>query len=182
MAIVCRLHYERDKSWIRKERILLLNDPTLILFQSSESGSQRQNCNRSRECCCCVNLSRTSLPLLSCSIPGVFPESPRWLLLSERSADMSSFSERRNSSRDVGDDESFTGVCERMLSIDSQSWTAEQTDDWLEMMMLCLLLPFDSNLLLNNYEKAVQVFIELFVFCRAGFGAGPLLSSPSVLP
>lgn len=47
---------------------------------------------------------------LSRSIPGVFPESPRWLLLTERSSDMSSFSERRNSSRDVRDDESFTGV------------------------------------------------------------------------
>uniref|UniRef100_A0AAV2LBJ8 Major facilitator superfamily (MFS) profile domain-containing protein n=1 Tax=Knipowitschia caucasica TaxID=637954 RepID=A0AAV2LBJ8_KNICA len=42
---------------------------------------------------------------LSYGIPGVFPESPRWLLLSERSADMNSFSERRNSNRD---DESFT--------------------------------------------------------------------------
>lgn len=47
---------------------------------------------------------------LSRSIPGVFPESPRWLLLTERSSDMNSFSERRNSSRDVRDDESFTGV------------------------------------------------------------------------
>ncbi|TKS87961.1 Solute carrier family 22 member 17 24p3 receptor [Collichthys lucidus] len=45
---------------------------------------------------------------LSYGIPGVFPESPRWLLLSERSADMNSFSERRNSNRDVRDDESFT--------------------------------------------------------------------------
>lgn len=39
----------------------------------------------------------------------MFPESPRWLLLSERSADMNSFSERRNSNRDLRDDESFTG-------------------------------------------------------------------------
>ncbi|KAK7881169.1 hypothetical protein WMY93_029578 [Mugilogobius chulae] len=45
---------------------------------------------------------------LSYGIPGVFPESPRWLLLSERSADMNSFSERRNSNREVRDDESFT--------------------------------------------------------------------------
>ena len=51
------------------------------------------------------------MSLLSCSIPGVFPESPRWLLLSERSGDMNSFTERRNSNRDVRDDESFTGVC-----------------------------------------------------------------------
>lgn len=42
---------------------------------------------------------------LSYGIPGVFPESPRWLLLSERTGDMNSFSERRNSTRD---DESFT--------------------------------------------------------------------------
>ncbi|KAJ3611886.1 hypothetical protein NHX12_021899 [Muraenolepis orangiensis] len=42
------------------------------------------------------------------AIPGVFPESPRWLLLAGRSGDMSSFSERRNSSRDTRDDESFT--------------------------------------------------------------------------
>ncbi|XP_033841502.1 solute carrier family 22 member 17 [Periophthalmus magnuspinnatus] len=45
---------------------------------------------------------------LSYGIPGVFPESPRWLLLSERSADMNSFSERRNSTREGRDDESFT--------------------------------------------------------------------------
>ncbi|KAK0144636.1 Solute carrier family 22 member 17 [Merluccius polli] len=45
---------------------------------------------------------------LSYGIPGVFPESPRWLLLAGRSGDMSSFSERRNSSRDARDDESFT--------------------------------------------------------------------------
>uniref|UniRef100_A0A3P9GZG0 Solute carrier family 22 member 17 n=1 Tax=Oryzias latipes TaxID=8090 RepID=A0A3P9GZG0_ORYLA len=45
---------------------------------------------------------------LSYGVPGVFPESPRWLLLSERSADMNSFSERRNSSRDGREDESFT--------------------------------------------------------------------------
>lgn len=44
------------------------------------------------------------------SIPGVFPESPRWLLLSEKSADANSFSERRNSNRDIRDDERFTGV------------------------------------------------------------------------
>ncbi|XP_077592023.1 solute carrier family 22 member 17 [Stigmatopora nigra] len=42
---------------------------------------------------------------LTYGIPGVFPESPRWLLLTERHGDMNSFSERRNSSRD---DESFT--------------------------------------------------------------------------
>ncbi|KAM4606401.1 solute carrier family 22 member 17 [Polymixia lowei] len=56
-------------------------------------------------------LGAGSAPLtlfLSYGIPGVFPESPRWLLLSERSGDTSSFSERRNSSRDVRDDESFT--------------------------------------------------------------------------
>ncbi|TWW71386.1 Solute carrier family 22 member 17 24p3 receptor [Takifugu flavidus] len=45
---------------------------------------------------------------LTYGIPGVFPESPRWLLLSERSADLNSFSERRSSSRDVRDDERFT--------------------------------------------------------------------------
>uniref|UniRef100_A0A8C7X0T5 Solute carrier family 22 member 17 n=1 Tax=Oryzias sinensis TaxID=183150 RepID=A0A8C7X0T5_9TELE len=50
---------------------------------------------------------------LSYGVPGVFPESPRWLLLSERSADMNSFSERRNSSRDVREDESFTGALRR---------------------------------------------------------------------
>lgn len=44
------------------------------------------------------------------SIPGVFPESPRWLLLTERSSDTSSFGERRNSGRDLRDDESFTGL------------------------------------------------------------------------
>nr|XP_023856653.1 solute carrier family 22 member 17 [Salvelinus alpinus] len=42
---------------------------------------------------------------LTYGIPGVFPESPRWLLLSERSADLNSFSERRDRGRD---DESFT--------------------------------------------------------------------------
>ncbi|KAL1006358.1 hypothetical protein UPYG_G00071310 [Umbra pygmaea] len=42
---------------------------------------------------------------LTYGIPGVFPESPRWLLLSERSADINSFSERRDGERD---DESFT--------------------------------------------------------------------------
>ncbi|CDQ70396.1 unnamed protein product [Oncorhynchus mykiss] len=42
---------------------------------------------------------------LTYGIPGVFPESPRWLLLSERSADLNSFSERRDRERD---DESFT--------------------------------------------------------------------------
>ncbi|XP_068616083.1 solute carrier family 22 member 17, partial [Brachionichthys hirsutus] len=45
---------------------------------------------------------------LSYGIPGVFPESPRWLLLSERSVDVNSFGERRNSNRDGRDDESFT--------------------------------------------------------------------------
>lgn len=42
------------------------------------------------------------------SIPGVFPESPRWLLLSERTGDMNSFSERNERQRD---DDSFTGQC-----------------------------------------------------------------------
>ncbi|KAJ8010551.1 hypothetical protein DPEC_G00076260 [Dallia pectoralis] len=42
---------------------------------------------------------------LTYGIPGVFAESPRWLLLSERSADLNSFSERRDRERD---DESFT--------------------------------------------------------------------------
>ncbi|XP_062335597.1 solute carrier family 22 member 17 [Osmerus eperlanus] len=42
---------------------------------------------------------------LSYGVPGVFPESPRWLLLSEPSADLNSFSDRRNRDRD---DESFT--------------------------------------------------------------------------
>ncbi|XP_061877040.1 solute carrier family 22 member 17 isoform X1 [Entelurus aequoreus] len=46
------------------------------------------------------------LTLFLCyGIPGVFPESPRWLLLFERHDDMNSFGERRNSNRD---DESFT--------------------------------------------------------------------------
>ncbi|XP_049604627.1 solute carrier family 22 member 17 [Syngnathus scovelli] len=49
------------------------------------------------------------LALFLCyGIPGVFPESPRWLLLSERHSDMNTFGERRNSSRDLRDDESFT--------------------------------------------------------------------------
>ncbi|XP_062377112.1 solute carrier family 22 member 17 [Sardina pilchardus] len=48
------------------------------------------------------------LTLFLCyGIPRVFPESPRWLLLSERSGDMNSFSERRERDRDR-DDESFT--------------------------------------------------------------------------
>ncbi|XP_016424667.1 solute carrier family 22 member 17-like [Sinocyclocheilus rhinocerous] len=43
------------------------------------------------------------LSLFLCyGIPGVFPESPRWLLLSERTGDMNSFSERQR------DDDSFT--------------------------------------------------------------------------
>ncbi|XP_064187343.1 solute carrier family 22 member 17 [Anguilla rostrata] len=42
---------------------------------------------------------------LSYGAPGVFPESPRWLLLTERSSDLHSFSERRERERD---DESFT--------------------------------------------------------------------------
>lgn len=44
---------------------------------------------------------------VSRSIPGVFPESPRWLLLSERSANMNSLGDRRNSLRD---EDSLTGV------------------------------------------------------------------------
>lgn len=82
----------------------------------SNSGLQQQNFNASKVSSIvlmlCEGQQRSNhqtyvLSLLSCSIPGVFPESPRWLLLSERSADMNSFSERRNSNRD---DESFTGV------------------------------------------------------------------------
>ncbi|XP_051543068.1 solute carrier family 22 member 17-like [Myxocyprinus asiaticus] len=46
------------------------------------------------------------LSLFLCyGIPGVFPESPRWLLLSERTGDMNSFSERNERQRD---DDSFT--------------------------------------------------------------------------
>ncbi|KAJ8278776.1 hypothetical protein COCON_G00058420 [Conger conger] len=44
---------------------------------------------------------------LSYGVPGVFPESPRWLLLTERSSDLHSFSERRERERER-DDESFT--------------------------------------------------------------------------
>lgn len=40
-------------------------------------------------------------------IPGVFPESPRWLLLSERVGDMSSFSEHSERQRE---DDGFTGL------------------------------------------------------------------------
>uniref|UniRef100_A0A3B3S3I5 Solute carrier family 22 member 17 n=2 Tax=Paramormyrops kingsleyae TaxID=1676925 RepID=A0A3B3S3I5_9TELE len=40
---------------------------------------------------------------LSYGMPGVFPESPRWLLLSERPSDLHSFSDRRER-----DDDSFT--------------------------------------------------------------------------
>ncbi|XP_056448321.1 NACHT, LRR and PYD domains-containing protein 12-like [Gadus chalcogrammus] len=42
------------------------------------------------------------------AVPGVFPESPRWLLLAGRSEDTSSFSGRRGSSRENRDDESLT--------------------------------------------------------------------------
>ncbi|XP_026858745.1 solute carrier family 22 member 17 isoform X1 [Electrophorus electricus] len=46
------------------------------------------------------------LSLFLCyGIPGVFPESPRWLLLSDRTSDMNSFSERSDRQRD---DDSFT--------------------------------------------------------------------------
>ncbi|KAI2648737.1 Solute carrier family 22 member 17 [Labeo rohita] len=46
------------------------------------------------------------LSLFLCyGIPGVFPESPRWLLLSERTGDMNSFTERSERQRD---DDSFT--------------------------------------------------------------------------
>ncbi|XP_030625549.1 solute carrier family 22 member 17 [Chanos chanos] len=49
------------------------------------------------------------LSLFLCyGIPGVFPESPRWLLLSERSGDMNSFSERSERRDRERDDESFT--------------------------------------------------------------------------
>ncbi|CAL8319879.1 unnamed protein product [Boreogadus saida] len=49
------------------------------------------------------------LTLFLCyGVPGVFPESPRWLLLAGRSEDTSSFSGRRGSSRESRDDESFT--------------------------------------------------------------------------
>ncbi|KAL7887051.1 hypothetical protein AOLI_G00047720 [Acnodon oligacanthus] len=46
------------------------------------------------------------LSLFLCyGIPGVFPESPRWLLLSERTSDMNSFSERSERQRE---DDGFT--------------------------------------------------------------------------
>ncbi|KAF4095519.1 solute carrier family 22 member 17 [Onychostoma macrolepis] len=46
------------------------------------------------------------LSLFLCyGIPGVFPESPRWLLLSERTGDMNSFSDRSERQRD---DDSFS--------------------------------------------------------------------------
>lgn len=46
------------------------------------------------------------LSLFLCyGIPGVFPESPRWLLLSERTGDMSSFSDRSERQRE---DDGFT--------------------------------------------------------------------------
>ncbi|KAA0705101.1 Solute carrier family 22 member 17 24p3 receptor [Triplophysa tibetana] len=46
------------------------------------------------------------LSLFLCyGIPGVFPESPRWLLLSERTGDLNSFNERNERQRD---DDSFT--------------------------------------------------------------------------
>ncbi|XP_072306636.1 solute carrier family 22 member 17 [Eucyclogobius newberryi] len=45
---------------------------------------------------------------LSYGIPKVFPESPRWLLLLERSANVNLFSDRRNSNRDSRDEESLS--------------------------------------------------------------------------
>lgn len=52
-----------------------------------------------------VNKHHICLPVLS--IPGVFPESPRWLLLSERASDMNSFSEHSERQRE---DDGFTGL------------------------------------------------------------------------
>uniref|UniRef100_A0A8C2HWC7 Solute carrier family 22 member 17 n=1 Tax=Cyprinus carpio TaxID=7962 RepID=A0A8C2HWC7_CYPCA len=50
------------------------------------------------------------LSLFLCyGIPGVFPESPRWLLLSEKTGDMNSFSERQR------DDDSFSGQSKNSL-------------------------------------------------------------------
>ncbi|XP_028814773.1 solute carrier family 22 member 17 isoform X2 [Denticeps clupeoides] len=53
-----------------------------------------------------LGIGAAPLSLFLCyGIPGVFPESPRWLLLSERSSDTNSFSDRRDRERD---DETFT--------------------------------------------------------------------------
>uniref|UniRef100_A0AAY4AEN7 Major facilitator superfamily (MFS) profile domain-containing protein n=1 Tax=Denticeps clupeoides TaxID=299321 RepID=A0AAY4AEN7_9TELE len=55
-----------------------------------------------------LGIGAAPLSLFLCyGIPGVFPESPRWLLLSERSSDTNSFSDRRDRERD---DETFTGL------------------------------------------------------------------------
>ncbi|KAK1794604.1 hypothetical protein P4O66_001325 [Electrophorus voltai] len=55
------------------------------------------------------------LSLFLCyGIPGVFPESPRWLLLSDRTSDMNSFSERSDRQRD---DDSFTDLSEAAITV-----------------------------------------------------------------
>uniref|UniRef100_A0A3B4G7G3 Solute carrier family 22 member 17 n=1 Tax=Pundamilia nyererei TaxID=303518 RepID=A0A3B4G7G3_9CICH len=92
-------------------------------------------------------LGAGSAPLtlfLSYGVPGVFPESPRWLLLSERSSDMNAFSERRNSNRDVRDDESFTGVFAALTLTFARSSFLFKT--CLETRVLTLLFLCPSSL------------------------------------
>lgn len=117
--------------------------PTLVIFHA-----ERANVGHSSIILMDKGRQRSKsglLSLLSCSIPGVFPESPRWLLLSERSADMNSFSERRNSNRDVRDDESFTGVCAH-----DRFWFSE-----LELLTFIYLLFISAGL--NG--RSVQVYL-----------------------
>ncbi len=98
---------------------------TLVLVSNDESSSSLWLPDGVASPSCAVCWADDPINAWSCSfswhltmslfvfrIPGVFPESPRWLLLSERTGDMNSFSERSERQRD---DDSFSGQFKNIL-------------------------------------------------------------------